>query len=136
MRARLLFLALLPSLLLAEPPLQCSPAVALSFSTEKGSLHQLQVKNTDSEGRFLWKNVGPAILGTGDLWSTLQPGGEYRLHTPSKEWALVWSDEFNDDRIDFGKWEREEILGRIAYALEIIAEELLSLVDERNTQED
>ncbi len=27
-------------------------------------------------------------------------------------------------------------LGRIAYALEIIAEELLSLVDERNTQED
>tara|TARA_R110002074_G_scaffold345418_1_gene515831 strand:- start:6 stop:134 length:129 start_codon:yes stop_codon:yes gene_type:complete len=27
-------------------------------------------------------------------------------------------------------------LGRIAYALEIIADELLSLVDERNTQED
>ncbi|MEO1826884.1 MAG: glycoside hydrolase family 16 protein [Roseibacillus sp.] len=108
MRARLLFLALLPSLLLAEPTLQSSPAVALRFSTEKGSLHQLQVKNTDSEGRFLWKNVGPAILGTGDLWSTLQPGGEYRLHTPSKEWALVWSDEFDDDRIDFGKWEREE----------------------------
>ena len=27
-------------------------------------------------------------------------------------------------------------LGRIAYALEIIAEELLSLVDERNTKED
>ena len=73
MRARLLFLALLPSLLLAEPTLQSSPAVALSFSTEKGSLHQLQVKNTDSEGRFLWKNVGPAILGTGDLWSTPSP---------------------------------------------------------------
>ena len=108
MRIRPLFLALLPSLLLAEPTLQSSPAVALSFSTEKGSLHQLQVKNTDSEGRFLWRNVGPAILGNGDLWSTLQPGGEYRLHTPSKEWALVWSDEFDGDRIDFGKWEREE----------------------------
>ena len=108
MRLSLLFIALLPKLLLAQPTLQSGPALTLSFSTKKGSLYQLQVKNSDSSGGSFWKNIGPAIVGTGDLWSTLQPGGEYRLHTPSKEWALVWHDEFDGDRIDFGKWEREE----------------------------
>ena len=108
MRTILLFIALLPTLLCAEPDLESSPALSLSFPTKKGLLHQLQIKKTDSRGRLLWKNVGPAILGTGNPWSTFQPDGEYRLHMPSREWVLVWSDEFNSDRIDFGKWEREE----------------------------
>ena len=108
MRTILLIIALLPTLLRAEPDLESSPALSLSFPTKKGLLHQLQIKKTDSQGRLLWKNIGPAILGTGNAWSTFQFAGEYRLHMPSREWALVWSDEFNNDRIDFTKWEREE----------------------------
>ena len=108
MRPLFLLLTLLPNLLHADPPLSRSPALSLSFSTKKESLHQLQIQTTDAEGRAVWANVGPAFLGTGTRWSTLQPEGEYRLHTPSNEWALVWSDEFEGDSIDFTKWAREE----------------------------
>ena len=108
MRSFLFLITLLPNLLAAEPTLRVSPALSLSFSTEKGSLHQLQVKKTDPKGHFVWRNVGSAIVGTGSRWSTLQPEGEYRLQTPSEEWVLVWSDEFGGDRIDFTKWAREE----------------------------
>ena len=104
MRSFLFLITLLPNLLAAEPTLRVSPALSLSFSTEKGSLHQLQVKKTDPKGHFVWRNVGSAIVGTGFRWSTLQPEGEYRLQTPSEEWVLVWSDEFGGDRIDFTKW--------------------------------
>ncbi len=100
---RLLLSLLVPGLLSAEPTLRSTPALKLSFKTEKGALHQLQAKR---ENR--WSNIGTAIRGTGNPWSTFQPVGEYRLHTPSNEWALVWSDEFEGAQIDFHKWEREE----------------------------
>ena len=41
MRSFLFLITLLPNLLAAEPTLRVSPALSLSFSTEKGSLHQL-----------------------------------------------------------------------------------------------
>jgi hypothetical protein len=59
MRKSLVFV-LLPTLLQAEPNLHSTPALGLSFKTEAGKLHQLQVKEGDQ-----WKNLGPAEKGTG-----------------------------------------------------------------------
>ncbi len=103
MLLRLFLPVLFPALLSADPALRSSPAVKLSFETKKGVLHQLQVRRGDR-----WSNIGTAIRGNGSPWSTFQPVGEYRLHTPSGEWALIWADEFEGDQIDFHKWEREE----------------------------
>lgn len=103
MRSTILILALtFPPFLCAEPPLRSSPALQLSFNTEAGKLHQLQVK----DGRA-WKNVGVALEGTGKPWSSLQPKGEYRLTTPTKQWTLIWADEFDGVALDYTKWEKE-----------------------------
>jgi beta-glucanase (GH16 family) len=96
-------LILFPALLAAEPELRSTPTVGLSFKTELGKLHQLQVK--DGGG---WRDVGPAVRGTGNLFTTYKPKAEYRLTTPSKKWVLVWSDEFNGKDLDYTKWEKEE----------------------------
>ena len=103
MPARLILLTLFPAILWSEPSLKTSPAVQLSFETEPGVLHQLQRKTGDR-----WINVATAILGNGEPWMSLQPAGDYRLHTHKGEWALVWADEFEGNTIDFAKWSREE----------------------------
>ena len=103
MLPRILLFILLPSLLPADPVLRSSPALKLTFETRQGALHQLQVRR-DQE----WKDIGPAIRGTGKSWSTFQPEGEYRLHSPTEKWALVWADEFDGNQINFHKWEKEE----------------------------
>ena len=103
MLLRLFLPVLFPALLSADPALRSSPAVKLSFETKKDVLHQLQVRRGDR-----WSNIGTAIRGNGSPWSTFQPVGEYRLHTPRDEWALIWADEFEGDQIDFHKWAREE----------------------------
>ena len=96
MLPRILLFILLPSLLPADPALRSSPALKLTFDTRQGALHQLQVRR-DQE----WKDIGAAIQGTGKSWSTFQPVGEYRLHSPTEEWALVWADEFDGSQINF-----------------------------------
>ena len=103
MPARLILLTLFPAILWSEPSLKTSPAIQLSFETEPGVLHQLQRKTGDR-----WINVATAILGNGEPWMSLQPAGDYRLHTHKGEWALVWADEFEGNTIDFAKWSREE----------------------------
>ncbi|MEZ6141110.1 MAG: glycoside hydrolase family 16 protein [Zavarzinella sp.] len=87
----------------AQPQLTVSPAVALSYPTELGKYYQLQVKKgTD------WKNVGFATKGTGSPVGGLYPAGEYRVISPSREWVLVWADEFDGTDLDYSKWEKEE----------------------------
>ncbi|NNE92642.1 MAG: glycoside hydrolase family 16 protein [Verrucomicrobiales bacterium] len=87
----------------AEPEFHTGPAVQLTFPTETGKLYQPEVQVGDE-----WKNDGPSIPGTGETMRLLRPAGKYRITNPSKEWVLVWADEFDGDKIDFTKWEREE----------------------------
>ena len=98
------------SLLLAltfasEPPaVSTSPAVEVSFPTEAGTLYQLQRRSGDG-----WENAGLAVRGTGEPVSQFHPAGEYRVAVPPPgEWALVWRDGFDGDRLDPAKWAREE----------------------------
>ncbi len=102
MLPRILLFILFPALLSADPVLRSSPALKLTFDTKQGALHQLQVKGDKG-----WKDIGPAIRGTGKPWSTFQPEGEYRLHSPTEETAPVWSDDFHGIQINFTKWDKE-----------------------------
>lgn len=99
--------ALLPALAVtigsAEPELQISPAVELSYSTEAGTYYQLQKKDGGD-----WTDVGLATRGTGTKVEALYPSAEYRVTTPSKQWVMVWADEFDGDDLDFTKWAKEE----------------------------
>jgi hypothetical protein len=94
---------LLPTLLSAEPALKTSPAVALSYETDPGKFCQLQSKTGGT-----WKDLGPAIKGTGKPVTITRPAGDYRVVTPADKWVLVWSDEFDGDTLDTSKWAREE----------------------------
>lgn len=86
-----------------EAPLSESPAVALRYPTKPGICYQLQVKK---DGQ--WQNEGWAVVGTGEPVVGFYPPGEYRVVLPSKQWALVWADEFDGRELDVTKWEKEE----------------------------
>ena len=98
-----LALLLLPLLAHAEPLLTYRPAVELSFHTEPGAFHQLQIRR---DGR--WTNVGHAIRGTGGTFTARYPAGEYRVHNPTSQWVKVWSDEFDGTSLDPARWGKEE----------------------------
>ena len=87
----------------AEPQLDVVPAVELSYPTEAGVSYQLQKRVEDG-----WQNVGFAVLGTGFPETAYYPEAEYRVVTPSREWLLVWADEFDGEDLDYSKWEKEE----------------------------
>lgn len=87
----------------AEPALAISPAVEITFPTEPDTYYQLQV---DRGGT--WENVGFAERGTGTPITGFYPAAEYRVTTPSREWVMVWADEFEGTELDYGKWEKEE----------------------------
>jgi beta-glucanase (GH16 family) len=87
----------------AESGLTVSPAVAVHYPTEAGTYYQLQAR---IEGE--WKDVGFAVRGTGESVDGLYPSGEYRVVARSKDWVMVWADEFDGDGLDFTKWEKEE----------------------------
>jgi beta-glucanase (GH16 family) len=95
--------ALLVATANAEPELSTSPAVAVRYATELGKYRQLQIKKGGE-----WESVGFAVRGTGKLFTGLYPSGEYRVVSPSREWVIVWADEFERDDLDFSKWEKEE----------------------------
>ena len=99
----LLILALLVVAAPAEPDVSIAPAVEIRFPTKAGKYYQLQAK--DDSG---WSNVGFAIPGTGKPFARLATSGEYRVISPSKNWVMVWADEFEGDDLDFTKWEKEE----------------------------
>lgn len=86
-----------------EPELSMAPAVELSFPTDPDTYYQLQV---DRGGT--WENVGFAERGTGVPISGFYPAAKYRVLSPSREWVMVWADEFDDTDLDYGKWEKEE----------------------------
>jgi beta-glucanase (GH16 family) len=88
---------------LADPEVSESPAVAVRYSTEPNKYYQLQVNNDGT-----WKNLGFAAKGTGEPCEELYPPGQYRVICPSKEWVMVWADEFDGDGLDYTKWEKEE----------------------------
>lgn len=98
-----LFAALPMAIAWAAPELFISPAVAIRYSTETGKYYQLQTMKGDS-----WTNVGFAAKGTGRSFEGLYPSGDYRVLTPTKEWVMIWADEFDGDDLDFTKWEKEE----------------------------
>ncbi|MGJ8671798.1 glycoside hydrolase family 16 protein [Rubritalea sp.] len=87
----------------AETKLDTSPALELSYATEKGEFYQLQSKKGAD-----WSNVGHAVKGTGAPFKGLYPSADYRVISPSKEWVLVWADEFNGNALDLTKWAKEE----------------------------
>lgn len=94
---------LLPPLIFADPELKTEPAVTLSFPSEEGKYYQIQEKHgTD------WRNVGLALKGTGKEITRMYPAGEFRVTIPSKQWALIWADEFDGQDLDYTKWEKEE----------------------------
>lgn len=86
-----------------EPELSMTPAVELSFPTDPDTYYQLQV---DRGGT--WENVGFAERGTAAPITGFYPAAEYRVTSPSREWVLVWGDEFEGPDLDYGKWEKEE----------------------------
>lgn len=95
--------ALLIGVAHAESELFISRAVALRYPTEPGKYFQLQVKEDGA-----WKNSGFAVRGTGKSVAGVYPSGDYRVISPSREWVMVWGDEFEGDDLDFTKWEKEE----------------------------
>ena len=78
-------------------------AVRVEFSTKLGVYYQLQVKQGSE-----WQNQGVAIQGTGKPIVKLFESGEYRVIVPSKQWVMVWADEFSGKELDYTKWEKEE----------------------------
>jgi len=87
----------------AEPELSIVPAVEVSFPTKQDSYYQLQVRRGG-----IWENVGFAELGTGNPVTGFYPSADYRVVLPSREWVLVWADEFDGSELDYDKWEKEE----------------------------
>jgi len=87
----------------AEVELGVEPAVLVTHATEPGKYYQLQVRTGEE-----WSDVGYAVMGTGRPVEGLYPAGEYRMISPSNQWVLVWSDEFEGNDLDYSKWEKEE----------------------------
>lgn len=87
----------------AAPEVSVNPAVEIVFPTVLGKIYQIQVM--DNGG---WKDVGVAVVGSGKQHSSLHKAGEYRVVSASKEWKLVWADEFDGNDLDYTKWEKEE----------------------------
>lgn len=98
-----LLTTLLTTVANAEPELSMQPAVAVRYSTEAGTLHQLQVREDGG-----WTHVGLAVRGSGEPMTGLYAAGEYRVVCPTREWVLVWADEFGGEDLDYTKWEKEE----------------------------
>ena len=82
MRKPLLSLILpwLPAALFADPDVHTAPAVQLSYETEAGRFHQLQVR----EGAD-WRDLGTAVKGTGRAVTNLLPAGQYRVVTLTRK---------------------------------------------------
>ena len=93
----------LPLLLTADETLRVEPAVALTFATEPGKFYQIQVQSGED-----WKAVGPTVVGDGAEHTRFHPAGQYRIVQPSREWALVWADEFAGADLDMSKWGKVE----------------------------
>ncbi len=87
----------------AQQDFQVSEALEIKYLTEPGRYYQLQ--SLDGAD---WKNVGYAKLGDGSYVSEFHPAGEYRIIHPANTWALVWSDEFSGEDLDYTQWEKEE----------------------------
>lgn len=82
-----------------------SPAIELTFPTEAGAFYQIERLQSGK-----WQPSGEARTGTGQSWTERLPGtaSEWRVRRLRQQWALVWADEFNGDRLDPTKWSREE----------------------------
>lgn len=93
------------------PAITIQPARLLTFETQKGAFYQLEQKTSSAKQ---WLPVGPPILGCGNTkqhYQRVEPNSDqdsYRLRKLSKQWVMVWNDEFNATRLDPTKWAREE----------------------------
>lgn len=87
------------------------PAGLLRFKTEQGRFYQLEQKSADASS---WSPLGDPLKGSGQTIQHLLDDfakamdTSYRARVLSKQWVLVWRDEFNGDRLDPSKWAREE----------------------------
>ena len=90
---------------------EVTPSSLLTLKTQMGICYQLEHKQTAASS---WQTVGDPILGTGkDIVRHLttaadSDGKNYRLRKLTKQWVMVWRDEFNGKQLDPSKWAREE----------------------------
>lgn len=87
-----------------QVPVRLEEAVKVSYRADSCKYYQLQKRI----GVDTWENVGFARKGKGEVVREYHPKGEYRVLTPSDQWALVWADEFEGASLDYTKWEKEE----------------------------
>jgi len=79
----------------------------VSFKTEKGTFYQLEQKKL---GAKEWGAVGAPIQGQGEMVRVDVDDAKsvYQFRKLSKQWVMVWNDEFSGARLDPSKWAREE----------------------------
>ena len=90
--------------------LTLQPAGMLKFDTEEGVFYQLEKKKP---GDKQWHSVSAPLKGCGKTITHFVSEGpeqknSYRLRELSKQWVMVWHDEFSGARLDSSKWAREE----------------------------
>ena len=94
----------------AQTPIDVQPVGMLEFKTANGTFYQLEKKAPGSEQ---WQSIAAPIKGCGKIikhYLNEDPDQQnsYRLRQLSKQWVMVWQDEFNGGRLDPAKWAREE----------------------------
>ena len=96
---------------LGDSAVAVSPSTLLTIKTQQGIYYQLEQKKVSTAN---WEAVGAPILGTGkDIERHLKEAPDqgdvaYRLRKLTKEWVMVWHDEFNGQKLDAAKWAHEE----------------------------
>ncbi len=91
--------------------IKVTAANRLTLKTQSDLHYQLEQKQ---EHNTNWEAVGAPIVGTGksiDRYVKATPEGgdiKYRLRKLTKQWVMVWHDEFNGQKLDPAKWAREE----------------------------
>ena len=96
---------------MGQQDMALSPAAEIDVRTVAGKYYQLESSTQLNGGT--WLPVGLAIEGTGQRFSKLvsiksDQKKFWRVRELSNQWAMVWHDEFDGDRLDLSKWGKEE----------------------------
>ena len=91
----------------AAETLQPKIAYKVDFKAEKGAFYQLEQKKAEAKE---WIPLGSPIEGNGkDVQIDVSdPKAVYQFRKLTKQWVMVWKDEFNGEKLDPSKWAREE----------------------------
>ncbi len=91
----------------AEVKVTTQAVTEVRYLGEEGQFYQLQRLT----GSGLWENIGQPSQATGQEVVTYEkniPGAKYRVTQLHDQWVLVWSDEFEGDKLNPAKWSKEE----------------------------